>query len=146
MTSSAAPTGILIMTIVLGPLLVRTRIILAATTIRGIDAVFSTMVREKVDALCVAPGTLFNARRVQLAVLAARHDGVPAVYAGRDYVVEGGLMSYGSNVTLMPRCAAEGLDSEVSTLPRYLAPPPIVRWLKAIFFQRVAGRARLCGS
>jgi len=98
MTSSAAPTAILIMTIVLGPLLVRTRIILAATTIRGIDAVFSTMVREKVDALCVAPGTLFNARRVQLAVLAARHDGVPAVYAGRDYVVAGGLMSYGSDI------------------------------------------------
>src|SRR5262245_21630509 len=106
---------------------------LSGHAIREIDAVFSTMVREKVDALSVAPGTLFNARRVQLAVLAARHDGVPAVYAGRDYVVAGGLMSYGSNVTLMPRCAAEGLDSEVSTLQQEISSPPIVRWLKALF-------------
>ena len=73
-------------------------LVLEASTIREIDAAFATLVREKADALFVAPGTLFNARRVQLAVLAARHNGVPAVYAGRDYVVAGGLMSYGTDI------------------------------------------------
>ena len=42
--------------------------------------------------------TLFYTRRVQLAVLAARH-AVPAIYAVRDYAEAGGLMSYGSNVS-----------------------------------------------
>src|SRR5262249_49365133 len=40
----------------------------------------------------------FQSRRVQLAVLAARHT-VPATYPNRDYAAAGGLMSYGANVT-----------------------------------------------
>ena len=46
---------------------------------RDIDAAFANMAREKTDALFVGPGTFFNTRRVQLAVLAARY-AIPATY------------------------------------------------------------------
>jgi ABC-type uncharacterized transport system substrate-binding protein len=52
---------------------------------------------KKADALFVAPGSFFNTRRVQLAVLAARH-ALPAIYAVRAYPEVGGLMSYGTDV------------------------------------------------
>ena len=72
--------------------------VLNASTGREIDAAFATLAGERIDALFVAPGTFFNARRVQLAVLAARH-AVPAIYAVRDYVEAGGLISYGTRLT-----------------------------------------------
>jgi putative ABC transport system substrate-binding protein len=59
---------------------------------REIDEAFASIAREKADALFVAPGTFFNTRRVQLAVLAARH-AVPAIYSVRAYPEAGGLMS-----------------------------------------------------
>ena len=64
---------------------------------RDIDTAFDSMVREKADALFVAPGSFFNTRRVQLAVLTARH-ALPAIYAVRAYPEVGGLMSYGTDV------------------------------------------------
>jgi len=45
----------------------------------------------------VAPGSFFNTRRVQLAVLSARH-ALPAIYPTRAYPEVGGLMSYGTDV------------------------------------------------
>ena len=53
--------------------------------------------REKADALFVAGGAFLSARRVQLAVLAARY-AVPAAYSQRAFVAAGGLMSYGTNL------------------------------------------------
>src|SRR6516164_703985 len=44
-----------------------------AATGREIDAAFENLEREKVDALFVAGGAFYSARRVQLAVLAARY-------------------------------------------------------------------------
>jgi putative tryptophan/tyrosine transport system substrate-binding protein len=67
------------------------------STGRDIDAAFASMAREKPDALLVGPGTFFNTRRVQLAILAARH-GLPAIYPVRAYPEAGGLMSYGSDI------------------------------------------------
>jgi ABC-type uncharacterized transport system substrate-binding protein len=64
---------------------------------RDIDAAFANMVRDRADALLVGPGTFFNTRRVQLAVLAARH-ALPAIYPVRAYPEVGGLMSYGSDI------------------------------------------------
>ena len=55
------------------------------------------MVREKADALFVASGSFFNTRRIQLAVLAARH-ALPAIYSVRAYPEVGGLISYGTDV------------------------------------------------
>jgi putative tryptophan/tyrosine transport system substrate-binding protein len=64
---------------------------------REIEAAFANMVREKTDALFVAPGSFFNTRRVQLVVLAARN-ALPAIYSTRVYPEAGGLISYGTDV------------------------------------------------
>jgi putative ABC transport system substrate-binding protein len=64
---------------------------------RDIDEAFASIANEKADALFVAPGSFFNTRRVQLAVLAARL-GLPAIYAARAYAEAGGLMSYGTDI------------------------------------------------
>jgi len=55
------------------------------------------MTSEKPGALFTAPGSFFNTRRVQLAVLAARH-ALPAICATRAYPEAGALMSYGTDV------------------------------------------------
>jgi putative ABC transport system substrate-binding protein len=68
-----------------------------ASTSREIDAAFATLVRERPDTLFVGNDAFFNARRVQLALLAGRH-GVPAIYSDREYAEAGGLMTYGSNI------------------------------------------------
>jgi putative ABC transport system substrate-binding protein len=67
------------------------------TSGRDIDAAFASMAHEKADAVLVAPGTFFNTRRVQLAILAARH-ALPAIYSVRAYPEAGGLISYGTDV------------------------------------------------
>jgi putative ABC transport system substrate-binding protein len=67
-----------------------------ASTSHEIDAAFAALVRERPDALFLAPDGLFSARRVQLISLAARH-ALPASYSLREYVEAGGLMSYGTN-------------------------------------------------
>jgi putative tryptophan/tyrosine transport system substrate-binding protein len=71
--------------------------ILNASTSREIDSAFATFVRERPDALFVSSGPFFTTRRLQLAQWAARH-AVPAIYAGREYAVAGGLISYGASL------------------------------------------------
>jgi putative tryptophan/tyrosine transport system substrate-binding protein len=70
--------------------------ILNATTNGEIDAAFASLVRERPDALFIAPDAFLSSRRAQLVTLAAR-DRIPAAYSTRDYVAAGGLMSYGTN-------------------------------------------------
>jgi ABC-type uncharacterized transport system substrate-binding protein len=71
--------------------------VLNAGSSREIEATFATLLRDRADALFVAPDGLFNSRRVQLAIMAARHV-IPATYSSREYVEAGGLMAYGTNV------------------------------------------------
>jgi putative tryptophan/tyrosine transport system substrate-binding protein len=71
--------------------------VLRANTNREIDSAFAAFGRERPDALLVSGGPFLLSRRVQLALLAARH-AVPASYGAREYVEIGGLMSYGANV------------------------------------------------
>src|SRR5262244_1598018 len=68
--------------------------VLNASTIREIEAAFATLVRDRADALFVAPDGLFASRRVQFATLAAR-DRIPTSCFGREMVEAGLLMSYG---------------------------------------------------
>jgi putative ABC transport system substrate-binding protein len=76
--------------------------ILNASNSREIEAAFATLVRDRADALFVAPDTFFISRRVQFATLAARH-GIPAAFSTRDEVEAGGLMSYGTDIPDMWR-------------------------------------------
>jgi putative tryptophan/tyrosine transport system substrate-binding protein len=70
--------------------------ILNATTSHEIEAAFATLVRDRADALFVAPDGFLVSRRVELATLAARH-GIPTAHATREEVEAGGLMSYGAD-------------------------------------------------
>jgi putative ABC transport system substrate-binding protein len=71
--------------------------VLNASTSREIEAAFASLLHERPDALFVGAEPYFYSRRVQLAVLAASHR-LPAIYSQRDFVVAGGLMSYGTNI------------------------------------------------
>jgi putative ABC transport system substrate-binding protein len=74
--------------------------IINATTNSEIDAAFAALAREHLDALFVAGDAFLASRRVQLVTLSAR-DRIPAIYATRDAVEAGGLMSYGPDLTEM---------------------------------------------
>jgi ABC-type uncharacterized transport system substrate-binding protein len=56
----------------------------------------ATVAQKRADALFVGPGTFFNARRIQLVVLAANYR-IPSTYSVRAYAEAGGLMTYGTN-------------------------------------------------
>jgi putative ABC transport system substrate-binding protein len=71
--------------------------LLRASTEREIDTAFETVVQQRADALLVAHDPIFLSRRDQFVALAARHK-LPAIYEFREFVVGGGLMSYGSRI------------------------------------------------
>jgi ABC-type uncharacterized transport system substrate-binding protein len=71
-------------------------IILRAATQFDLDAAFATFVREGAVALVVAADPSFEVWRDRIVALAARHR-VPTIYANREFVVAGGLLSYGTN-------------------------------------------------
>jgi putative ABC transport system substrate-binding protein len=75
----------------------RQLVVLKAGGEHDIDATFSTLSQQGVDAVLVAGDALFTSRRGQLVGLAARY-AVPASYNLREYVVDGGLMSYGTDL------------------------------------------------
>ena len=62
-----------------------------------IDAVFATLGERRASALLVNTDPFFLARRGQFVSLAARH-GIPAIYAQREFVTAGGLISYGASL------------------------------------------------
>jgi putative tryptophan/tyrosine transport system substrate-binding protein len=78
----------------LGPQLV----VLTAMTASDIDTAFTAMVQNRVGALVIGGDPFLTNRRNQIAALAAHHR-LPAIYAGREFVEAGGLMSYGNSFT-----------------------------------------------
>ena len=72
--------------------------IVKAATAGDIDAAFTLIAQRRAKALLVANDPFFFNSTDQIAALAARH-AIPTIYFEREFVVAGGLMSYGPNLT-----------------------------------------------
>jgi putative tryptophan/tyrosine transport system substrate-binding protein len=70
--------------------------VLNATTESDFDGVFARLIQLGVGGLVIGTDSLFASRNEQLAGLALRHM-VPTIYQSRDFVVAGGLLSYGTD-------------------------------------------------
>jgi len=81
-------------------------IVLNARDEREIDAAFEELVRAKANAFITATDPILLDRREQIVSFAARQ-AMPAVYFVRQFVVVGGLLSYGPNISWMYRQAGE---------------------------------------
>lgn len=73
------------------------------------DNVLKTARSEGAGAIHVLPSPFFNAHRRQLIELAARYR-LPAIYEFKNYVDDGGLMSYGPSINEMYRGMASYVD------------------------------------
>jgi putative ABC transport system substrate-binding protein len=76
--------------------------VLNASTRREIELAFATIVRDRAEAVFVAPDSFFASRRVQFVTLSTRF-GIPSSHTSRDVVEAGGLMSYGADIGDMYR-------------------------------------------
>jgi len=72
--------------------------VLYASTSSELQTSIADVTQKQAAALMITPSALFLDQRAQIAALASR-DGVPAIYANRNFPAAGGLMSYGSNWT-----------------------------------------------
>jgi len=68
--------------------------ILKASTDRQIDTAFASLVQARTGVLLLGSDLFFNSRIEQLIALAERH-AIPTMYSFREFVVAGGLISYG---------------------------------------------------
>jgi putative tryptophan/tyrosine transport system substrate-binding protein len=71
--------------------------VLNASTPADLDQVFTTLEKQRVGALAVMGDPFFDAHRDRLIELSAQHR-MPGCYPWREYVLAGGLMSYGTNL------------------------------------------------
>jgi putative ABC transport system substrate-binding protein len=72
--------------------------VLNASTESNFETASAAIDRQHIDALIVAADPFFDDRRAQVVALAARHR-LPASYVRREFVADGGLMSYGADVS-----------------------------------------------
>ena len=71
--------------------------VLNARTERELSTAFMAVVEQRAGAVLVAADPFFNRAHDQIVALAARFE-VPAIYESREFVVAGGLISYGASV------------------------------------------------
>jgi putative tryptophan/tyrosine transport system substrate-binding protein len=81
-------------------------LILEVRSERDVDNAFATLVEQRAEAVIVIPDAFVLARRHQLAELSARH-GLATIYAGREFVLSGGLISYGTSIVEGYRLAGD---------------------------------------
>jgi putative ABC transport system substrate-binding protein len=72
-------------------------IVLDVSSDREIETAFTTLVQRGAAALHVGIGGFMGTQRERIVALAARH-GIPAIYAWREAVAAGGLMSYAPSI------------------------------------------------
>jgi len=73
-------------------------VVAKASTDEELEAAFSLLVREQVNALLVAASPYFDTRRERIIDFAAEQR-LPAIYQFREYAVSGGLLSYGVSIS-----------------------------------------------
>lgn len=69
-------------------------VVVSARTGEDVNHAFALLTQERADALLISADPLFNVSRDQLTALAADHR-LPTMYNSREYVLAGGLLSYG---------------------------------------------------
>jgi putative ABC transport system substrate-binding protein len=69
-------------------------VVFTASTAQDIDIALAAIVQQRLAGLVVSADAFFNQRRDQIVALTAHH-AVPTIYANREYVRAGGLLSYG---------------------------------------------------
>jgi putative tryptophan/tyrosine transport system substrate-binding protein len=72
-------------------------VVFKARTDDELKTAFVAIDQQRVSALLVASDPFFDDRRAQVVALAARYK-VPASYVRREFVTEGGLVSYGADI------------------------------------------------
>jgi putative tryptophan/tyrosine transport system substrate-binding protein len=72
--------------------------VLTASSESEFGEVFTRLKQLRAAGLAIGADALFNSRSEQLALLALRY-GIPTIYQFREFVVAGGLMSYGGSLT-----------------------------------------------
>jgi putative ABC transport system substrate-binding protein len=72
-------------------------VVVNARTDSDLEMAFATFSRQHVGAVLVSDSAFFPRRTEQLAALAARH-ALAAIFPFREYVLDGGLISYGSSL------------------------------------------------
>jgi putative tryptophan/tyrosine transport system substrate-binding protein len=72
---------------------------------KGLENAFKTAKQKQVGAIMVNPGRRFAAERKRIVELAGKYR-LPAIYFSKEYVDEGGLMSYGTDFDDLFRRAA----------------------------------------
>ena len=75
-----------------------------ASTEADLEAAFASLAQRRIGALVVIGDAFFVGHRAQIIALAACY-AIPASYFYREFVVEGGLMSYGSDLRETNRIA-----------------------------------------
>jgi putative ABC transport system substrate-binding protein len=83
--------------------------ILEARSLNNFDAAFAAMGAKRAGPLLVLADVMFVTHRTRLADLAAKSR-LPAMYAQREFVDDGGLMSYGAKFSDNFRRAATYVD------------------------------------
>jgi putative ABC transport system substrate-binding protein len=76
---------------------------------KGLESAFQTAKQKQVNAIMMGGGRTFFAERKRIVELAGKHR-LPAIYPAREFVDEGGLMSYGTDYDDLYRRAAIYVD------------------------------------
>ena len=73
-------------------------VILDGSSDQEIDASYANLAKQNVGALIVGADPFFDPRRDRMIALSARY-AVPTIYQFREFVLAGGLVSYGASIT-----------------------------------------------